>query len=142
MSFEYKNPNSSVIQSGPNSVGIDSNTGTNFSTYQVGGFYEVFSLNDLNFTIPSGSTGTILYSDNIIPIDFSYNAPNGAPNIINLYSDGISSGRRKLGMVAYVYENNKTYQYNIPNTEPHEIYKSVELENNNTYALMHRHVFI
>ena len=107
MSFEYKNPNSSVILSGPNSVGIDSNTGTNFSIYQVGGFCEVFSLDDLKFNIPSGSTGTILFSENIIPIDFSYNAPNGAPNVINLYSDGISSGRRKLGMVAYVYENNK-----------------------------------
>jgi hypothetical protein len=115
MSFEYKNPNSSIIQSGPSSVGVDSNVGTNFSIYQVGGFCEVFSLSDLNFTIPSGATGTILYSDNIIPIDFSYNAPNGAPNIINLYSDGISSGRRKLGMVAYVYENNKTYQFTISN---------------------------
>jgi len=117
MSFEYKNPKSSVVLSGPNSVPLDSNTGSNFSSFQVGGFYEVFSLSDLNFTIPSGATGTILYSANTIPIDFSYNAPNGAPNVINLYSDGISSGRRKLGMIAYVYENNKTYQYQIPNYE-------------------------
>jgi hypothetical protein len=117
MSFEYKNPKSSVVLSGPNSVNVDSNTGSNFSSFQIGGFYQVFKLSDLNFTIPSGATGTILYSANTIPIDFSYNAPNGAPNVINLYSDGISSGRRKLGMMAYVYENNKTYQYQIPNYE-------------------------
>ena len=117
MSFEYKNPKSSVVLSGPNSVNLDSNTGSNFSSFQVGGFYEVFKLSDLNFTIPSGATGTILYSGNTIPIDFSYNAPNNSPNVINLYSDGVSSGRRKLGMIAYVYENNKTYQYQIPNYE-------------------------
>jgi hypothetical protein len=117
MSFNYKNPKSSVVLSGPNSVNTDSNTGSNFSSFQVGGFYEVFKLSDLNFTIPSGATGTILYSGNTIPIDFSYNAPNGSPNVINLYSDGISSGRRKLGMIAYVYENNKTYQYQIPDYE-------------------------
>lgn len=117
MSFNYKNPKSSVVLSGPNSVNLDSNTGSNFSSFQVGGFYEVFKLSDLNFTIPSGATGTILYSGNTIPIDFSYNAPNNSPNVINLYSDGVSSGRRKLGMIAYVYENNKTYQYQIPNYE-------------------------
>ena len=117
MSFNYKNPKSSVVLAGPNSVNTDSNTGSNFSSFQVGGFYEVFKLSDLNFTIPSGATGTILYSGNTIPIDFSYNAPNNSPNVINLYSDGISSGRRKLGMIAYVYENNKTYQYQIPNYE-------------------------
>lgn len=117
MSFNYKNPKSSVVLSGPNSVNTDSNTGSNFSSFQVGGFYEVFKLSDLNFTIPSGSTGTILYSGNTIPIDFSYNAPNNSPNVVNLYSDGISSGRRKLGMIAYVYENNKTYQYQIPDYE-------------------------
>ena len=117
MSFNYKNPKSSVVLSGPNSVNVDSNTGSNFSSFQVGGFYEVFKLSDLNFTIPSGATGTILYSGNTIPIDFSYNAPNNSPNVINLYSDGVSSGRRKLGMIAYVYENNKTYQYQIPNYE-------------------------
>jgi hypothetical protein len=117
MSFNYKNPKSSVVLAGPNSVNLDSNTGSNFSSFQVGGFYEVFKLSDLNFTIPSGATGTILYSGNTIPIDFSYNAPNSSPNVINLYSDGISSGRRKLGMIAYVYENNKTYQYQIPDYE-------------------------
>lgn len=117
MSFNYKNPKSSVVLSGPNSVNTDSNTGSNFSSFQVGGFYEVFKLSDLNFTIPSGLTGTILYSGNTIPIDFSYNAPNNSPNVVNLYSDGISSGRRKLGMIAYVYENNKTYQYQIPDYE-------------------------
>jgi hypothetical protein len=117
MSFNYKNPKSSVVLSGPNSVNTDSNTGSNFSSFQVGGFCEVFKLSDLNFTIPNGTTGTVLYSGNTIPIDFSYNAPNGSPNVINLYSDGISSGRRKLGMIAYVCENNKTYQYQIPNYE-------------------------
>ena len=117
MSFDFKNPTSQVLASGPISVSPESNVGTNFSAFQVGGFMEVFNISDLGFSIPSGETGTILYSGNTIPIDFSYNSPLGAPNVINLYSDGISSGRRRLGMLAYVYETDTVYQFTIHNYE-------------------------
>lgn len=117
MSFDFKNPTSQVLASGPISVSPESNVGTNFSAFQVGGFTEVFNISDLGFSIPSGETGTILYSGNTIPIDFSYNSPLGAPNVINLYSDGISSGRRRLGMLAYVYETDTVYQFTIHNYE-------------------------
>jgi hypothetical protein len=32
---------------------------------------------------------------------------------LTLNSDNISSGRRKLGMLVYVYETNKIYQFRI-----------------------------
>jgi hypothetical protein len=35
--------------------------------------------------------------------------------VLTLNSDNISSGRRKLGMLVYVYETKKIYQYNIDN---------------------------
>jgi len=117
MSFDFKNPTSQVLNSGPVSVSPESNTGTNFSAFQIGGYVEVFNLSDLSFTIPVGDSGTILYSGNTIPIDFSYNAPLNTSNVINLYSDGISSGRRRLGMLAFVYETSTVYQFNIHNYE-------------------------
>jgi len=117
MSFSYKNPISQVISSSPISVSLNNNTGTNFSMYNIGGYMEVFSISDLNFTIPSGSSGTILYSGNTIPINFSYNDPISAPNSLGLETDGISSGRRRLGMLVYVQENQTTYQYQIDNYE-------------------------
>jgi hypothetical protein len=35
--------------------------------------------------------------------------------VLNLNNDGISSGRRRLGMLVFVQENLTTYQYTIPN---------------------------
>jgi hypothetical protein len=113
MSFNYKNPVSPVTLTGPDSVSLDANYGSNFSVLAVGGYMEVYSHQDLNFIIPSGSSGTILYSGNTIPIDFSYGAPISNPDAISLASDGISSGRRRLGMLAYVITADTTYQYTI-----------------------------
>lgn len=115
MSYSYKNPISSVIVYGPSGVNLDNNTGTNFSMYNIGGYMEVFNLSDLIFYIPSGSTGTILFSGNTIPINYSNNSTLSAPNVVGLESDGISSGRRRLGMLVYVQETQLTYQYEIDN---------------------------
>ena len=46
MSFDYKNPTSSTIISGPVSVSRDNDTGTNFSVDSVGGYMEVYNLSN------------------------------------------------------------------------------------------------
>jgi len=92
--------------------------GTNFSVLSTGGYMEVYSIDDLDFIIPSGSTGLIEYSANTIPIQF--NKGTGSPfsyDVITLNSDNISSGRRKIGMLVYVIEEKQVYQYRIDNYE-------------------------
>jgi hypothetical protein len=122
MSFEYKNPTSGTLLTGPNSVLRDSDTGTNFSVDSIGGYMEVWSLSDLNWQIPEQTKidgGYVLYSGNSIPISFNYGGDGPAPIIsqLDLNNDGISSGRRRLGMLVFVQETQKTYQYTIPNYE-------------------------
>jgi hypothetical protein len=122
MSFSYKNPTSSTIVTGPLSVLRDADTGTNFSVDSIGGYMEVWSLSDLLWTIDAQTKidgGPVLYSGNTIPISFSYGGDGPAPIIsqLNLNNDGISSGRRRLGMLVYVQETQLTYQYSIPNYE-------------------------
>ena len=53
MSFQYKNPTSSILVNAPNSVSRSSDTGTIFSVNSVGGYMEVYNLSDLNWTIPN-----------------------------------------------------------------------------------------
>ena len=115
MSFNYQNPIAGTINEGPIGVALDNSNGTNFSVYSIGGYMEVYSHQDLIYTIPEGSSGQILYSGNTIPIAFNYNAPNGFPNVLYLNSDEISSGRRRLGMMVYVISADTTYQYVIDN---------------------------
>lgn len=116
MSLNYKNPISSTQLDGSNSVSRTSVFGTNFSVLQTGGYMEVYTLNDLYYTIPVGSTGIIEYTGNTIPIQFNISpTPQTVPNILTLNSDNISSGRQRLGMLVYVYENNLTYQLRIRN---------------------------
>jgi hypothetical protein len=74
---------------------------------------EVYSHQDLNYTIPPGTEGQVLYSGNTIPIAFNYNAPFSIPNVVTLNSDEISSGRRRVGMMVYVISADTTYQYII-----------------------------
>ena len=104
MPFNYKNPISPAQLNGVQSVGRSDTQGTNFSILGVGGFVEVYNLTDLIYTIPSGTTGQIRYSGNSLPITFSKGtgAPF-SPDVLTLNSDNISSGRRKLGMLVYVY---------------------------------------
>jgi len=116
MSLDYKNPTSSTIIGGPISVTRDDDTGTNFSVNSVGGYMEVYNLSDLVWTIPNDiliNGGQVLYSGNTIPISFNYNVPYSLSNQLNINNDSISSGRRRLGMLVYVYETNLIYQYSI-----------------------------
>jgi hypothetical protein len=118
MSFPYKNPISSIQVNGTQSVPRNNTYGTTFSVNNTGGYMEVFSLSDLYYTIPTGTTGSIEYSGNTIPIEFTKGTGNvWSPDVITLASDNISSGRRRLGMLVYVYEEDQVYQYYINNYE-------------------------
>ena len=117
MSFIYKNPLTSTQVGGENSVVRDENFGTNFSVLQVGGYMEVYYLSDLDFTVPAGATGNIKFSGNTIPLNFTKKTLAFLPDTITLNSDNISSGRRRLGMLVYVHETERTYQYTIDNFE-------------------------
>ena len=77
---------------------------------------EVYSLSGLTYTIPPTTTGIIEYSGNTIPIQLTKGSGSiFSPDVLTLNSDNISSGRRKLGMLVYVYETNKIYQFRIDN---------------------------
>lgn len=117
MSVPYKNPISSVQVSTPQSVSRTSVFGTNFSILNVGGYMEVYNLSDLSLTLTASTYPSLIQlSANTIPI--RYTKGNGtflSPDYITLNSDNISSGRRRLGMLVYVHETDKVYQYIIPN---------------------------
>tara|TARA_R110000803_G_scaffold23441_2_gene57574 strand:+ start:1668 stop:3362 length:1695 start_codon:yes stop_codon:yes gene_type:complete len=115
MSFVYKNPLTSTQLTNQESVERSKVYGTNFSVLQTGGYMEVYTLNDLNFIIPEGETGLIQFTGNTIPINYSKRSLGFLPDTLNLNSDGISSGRRRLGMLVYVHETQQSYQYTIPN---------------------------
>jgi hypothetical protein len=118
MSFPYKNPISPIQLNGTQSVPRNNTYGTTFSVNNTGGYMEVFSLSDLYYTIPTGTTGSIEYSGNTIPIEFTKGTGDAwSPDVITLASDNISSGRRRLGMLVYVYEEDQVYQYRIDNYE-------------------------
>ena len=117
MAVPYKNPISSVQVSTPLSVSRTSVFGTNFSNLNVGGYMEVYNLSDLSLTLTATTYPTLIQlSANTIPI--RYTKGNGtflSPDYLTLNSDNISSGRRRLGMLVYVHETDKVYQYVIPN---------------------------
>jgi hypothetical protein len=77
---------------------------------------EVYNVSDLYYTIPSNTYGVIQYSGNTIPINFSKGSGTTfSLDTLILNSDNISSGRRRLGMLVYVYETDQIYQFNINN---------------------------
>jgi len=128
MSFQYKNPTSDRVINSPFSVQRENDQGTNFSVESVGGYMEVFTLNDLNWIIDPQTLidgGSVLFSGNTIPISFSYNTPFSIPNTLNVNNDSISSGRRRLGMQVYVYETDTVYQYTITGYE--SLWNSAEI---------------
>ena len=95
MAFQYKNPTSASIVNAPFSVTRNNDTGTNFSVESVGGYMEVYTLQDLIWTIPEDviiDGGSVLFSGNSIPISFQYNVPFSIPNTLTLNNDGISIG--------------------------------------------------
>ena len=112
----YKNPNSPIQSVGTPSVSNTTLFGTHFSVYGVGGYMEVYNVSDLYYTIPSNTYGVIQYSGNTIPINFSKGSGTTfSLDTLILNSDNISSGRRRLGMLVYVYETDQIYQFNINN---------------------------
>lgn len=118
MSFQYKNPISPNQLTGQQSVDRSKTYGTNFSTLSTGGYMEVFSLNELYYTIPPSTYGPIEYTGNTIPVTYSKGSGTTfSYDTLTLHSDNISSGRRKLGMLVYVYEQNQIYQFLIDNYE-------------------------
>jgi hypothetical protein len=116
--FLNKIPVSPITSFGNPSVPNGSTFGTNFSILQTGGYMEVYTLSGLTYTIPPATTGIIEFSGNSIPIQFTKGSGSVfSPDVLTLNSDNISSGRRKLGMLVYVYETNKIYQFRIDNYE-------------------------
>jgi len=116
MTFPYKNPISSQQLSNVDSVTRTVTYGSNFSVLQTGGYMEVYSLSDLNWSTFGIASGVVNNSGNTIPITFTKGTGSAfSRDVLTLNSDNISSGRRRLGMLVYVYENNTTYQYTIPN---------------------------
>lgn len=118
MPFNYKNPITPEQLKGAQSVSRSSTQGTNFSILGIGGYVEVYNLTDLIYTIPSGTTGPIQFSGNSLPITFTKGTGSSfSPDVLTLNSDNISSGRRRLGMLAYVKELDQVYQFDISNFE-------------------------
>ena len=114
MSFSYRNPILGDTQTSPKTPTSDDRTyGLNFSVYNIGGYMEVDTLSDLGYTTNS-ATGNINYSGNTIPVNFYVSSTPLASKVF-LWPDKISSGRRRLGMLVYVRDNDTTYQYRIPN---------------------------
>jgi hypothetical protein len=116
MANSFKLPLSPEQLNGIQSVSRTEVFGTNYSILGIGGYMEVYNLSDLEFTIPSGTTGTISLSSNTIPINFiKGDGSSFSPDVLVMGSDNMSSGRRRLGMLAYVYETDQIYQYRIDN---------------------------
>jgi hypothetical protein len=116
MSGLYNNPITPIKSIGTPSVLREQTFGTNFSVLSIGGYMEVYNLSDLIYTIPAGAVGDIEFSGNTIPITFQVGLGTvPSPDVLTLNSDNISTGRRRLGMLVYVYETDQFFQYHIPN---------------------------
>jgi hypothetical protein len=114
MAIPYKNPTTPLQFQGSLSIDPTQTFGNTFSVYNIGGYMEVGSLSDLSYSIPTGTTGSIEFSGNTIPIEFLKGGGQPySPDVLTLYSDNISSGRRRLGMLVYVYEEDQVYQFHI-----------------------------
>ena len=110
--MSFNNPISPIQSLGTVSVPIGETYGTTFSNSIVGGYMQVNYLSDLVYSIPSGQTGTIEYSGNTIPINFIKGSGSAfSRDVLILNSDNLSSGRRKIGMLVYVREQDQVYQH-------------------------------
>ena len=123
--YEYRNPIVGSFVTAPNSIqSLEDFYGSNFSVYNIGGYMEVWSLSDLDF-ITNGQTGNIRYSGNTIPVLFNKASTSNLPDSVVLYNDGISSGRRRIGMLVYVHETQTTYQYQIDSNNSADSYENM-----------------
>ena len=103
MPFPYKNPLNAQLLIGPYTVARNSVQGTDYSVLGIGGWMEVANLRDLSLTFVGIGLQTL--SANTIPINiYIGNGTPFNPSYINLNSDNFSSGRRRIGMIAYVNE--------------------------------------
>lgn len=77
--------------------------GTHYSSYGIGGFIEVMNLSDL--------------SNDSRFVGISYNLFSDLSGIRELYlnTENTSCGKRKIGMLVHVLENDITYQFQFPN---------------------------
>jgi len=92
--FQYKNPISPIQLLGSQTVNRSNTFGVSFSVLNTGGFMEVYNLSDLNYLIPEGQTGTIQFTGNTIPIQFTKGSGSVfSPDVLTFNSDNISSGR-------------------------------------------------
>lgn len=115
--FNYKNPVTLDLVNFTETVIRSDVFGTNYSVLGTGGYMEVWSIDDLKFNT-YGITGSIVQDErNIIPVRYYSRAASFQSNRIDLNNDGISSGRRRLGMLVYVHETDTVYQYVIPDYE-------------------------
>lgn len=115
--FNYKNPVTLDLVNFTETVIRSDVFGTNYSVLGTGGYMEVWSIDDLKFNT-YGITGSIVQDErNIIPVRYYSRAAPFQSNRIDLNNDGISSGRRRLGMLVYVHETDTVYQYVIPDYE-------------------------
>jgi hypothetical protein len=114
MSLTYQNPTAIVTLTAPEGVSRNSTQGNSFSVSMVGGYQEVYYLESLKLTF--SGTGLQTLSANTIPIQINIGTNTGLSYTkLTLNNDNISSGRRKLGMLAYIQETDNVYQYTIPN---------------------------
>ena len=112
-SLNYSNPNTPYKVGVQSSLPSDSIIGVTFSVFDTGGYMEFYNLTDLIWYY-NGGTGQITGST--IPINFvKGNGTAISPDYLILNSDNISTGRRRLGMLAYVQETGLIYQFTIPN---------------------------
>ena len=101
--LEYKNPLTALQLNSQQSVPRNVNRGVSFSVLNTGGYMEVYNLDDLIWNYSGETLQTITGST--IPVDFyKGGATPFQPDVLTLNSDNISSGRRRLGMLVYVYE--------------------------------------
>jgi len=112
-SLNYNNPNTPYKIGVQGSVPNTSTIGVSFSVFDTGGYMEFYNLTDLIWYY-SGGSGQITGSS--IPINFVKGTGTPInPDYLVLNSDNISTGRRRLGMLAYVQETGLIYQFSIPN---------------------------
>lgn len=100
--FPYKLPISLNTIQYPITPSSGNSSGTHYSIYGIGGYVEVQNLSELSYT------------SSTIPVNVLIDSSGNTTGLI-LNGDNISSGRRRLGMLAYVYETDTIYQFYIPN---------------------------
>jgi len=114
MAYKYRFPKSSIVNTDAISLQPETYVGSNFSINSIGGYMEVNEVSDLSLTLTGSPGSDLQLSANTIPIRYQERGLSFLPDKVLLWGDGISSGRRKIGMLVYVRENDTTYQYTIP----------------------------